>query len=102
MFANGSAEQMASMLTNLLGSVSPGVAQAVGLGASHGAEVTTDQADQVSPEAVQQLVQHAEKHDPSIVDRLSAVYAEHPTLVKTLGTAAMVIAMQKIAERYQS
>jgi len=31
---------------------------------------------------------------------MSALYAAHPTLVKTLGSAAMMIAMRKIAERH--
>jgi hypothetical protein len=35
-----------------------------------------------------------------VVDKMSAFYAQHPTLVKTLGSAAMVVAMRKIAERH--
>jgi len=31
---------------------------------------------------------------------MSGLYAAHPTLVKTLGTAAMMIALCKIAERH--
>ena len=33
---------------------------------------------------------------------MSSFYAQHPTLVKTLGTAAMMIAMRKIAEQHQA
>jgi hypothetical protein len=32
---------------------------------------------------------------------MSTLYAAHPTLVKTLGTAAMMIAMREIAQRHQ-
>lgn len=61
--------------------------------------VTPEQAGQVSPEAVQQVADEAQKQDPSIIDRISDFYAEHPTLVKTLGTAALTIALSKIANR---
>jgi hypothetical protein len=62
-------------------------------------EVTPEVAGQVPPEAVQQAVEQAQKEDPSIIDRISDFYAEHPTLVKTLGTAALTIALSKIASR---
>ena len=57
------------------------------------AEVTAEQASKVSPEIVKQLAEHAEKTDPSIVDRLSQIYSEHPGLIKTLGGAALTIAL---------
>ena len=57
-----------------------------------------EQAQNVSPELVQQMATHAEKADPSIVDRASAFYAQHPTLVKTLGAAALSIIMSKMAQ----
>ncbi len=43
----------------------------------------------------------AEKKDPSIIDHVSNFYAEHPTLVKTLGAAALGIALSQIAKRQQ-
>jgi hypothetical protein len=49
---------------------------------------------------VQALTEHAQKQDPSIIDRVSEIYAEHPTLIKTLGAAALTIAMRKIAEQH--
>jgi hypothetical protein len=56
----------------------------------------------VSPKDVQKLAQHVEKQDSSIVDKMSQLYAAHPTLVKTLGASAMAIAMRKIAEIRQN
>jgi hypothetical protein len=38
--------------------------------------------------------------NPSLIDRVSAVYAQHPTLIKSLGAAALVIAMKKIADQH--
>lgn len=103
LFSSGSADQKAAMLNALLSSVGPEqraqLASLIpGLGVATG--VTNDQAAAIPPSAVQSLAQHVEQHDSGIVDKMSALYAAHPTLVKTLGTAAMMIAMRKIAERH--
>lgn len=62
-------------------------------------EVTPEQAEQIPPEAVQEIAQQAQDNDPSIIDRVSDFYAEHPTLIKSLGAAALTIALAKIAQR---
>jgi hypothetical protein len=62
-------------------------------------EVTPEQAQQIPPDAVAQVATQAEQHDPSIIDHISNFYSEHPTLVKSLGTAALTIALAKIAQR---
>jgi hypothetical protein len=54
---------------------------------------------EVSPQQVQDLANRAEQHSPGIFDRLGEFYAQHPQLVKTLGSAAITIALAKIAER---
>jgi hypothetical protein len=110
LFSQSNGEQKAGMLSHLLASVPPGAVQSlVGTGAAGGAlagllqsgsaNVTPEQAQQVSPEAVQQLAASAEKHDPSIVDTASQFYAQHSTLVKTLGGMAMTLALAHIAEK---
>jgi hypothetical protein len=103
LFAAGSSDQKMAMINTLLSSVSPEQrAQLAGLIPRLGgsASMTDAQAATVSPAAVQTLAQHVEQHDAGIVDKMSSLYAAHPTLVKTLGSAAMVIAMRKIAERH--
>ena len=109
LFSQSSGEQKAGILNQLLASVGPGVlAQLAGgatptrLPGSAGQQITPDQAQAVSPEVVQQLATHAEKSDPSIVDKASAFYAQHSTLVKTLGGAALAIALAKVAERQRA
>ena len=103
LFASGSGDQKMAMLNTLLASI-PAEKRAQlsslipGLGAS--ATVTDAQAAAVSPAALQTIAQHVEQHDAGIVERMSALYAAHPTLVKTLGSVAMMIAMRKIAERH--
>ncbi|HEX8890603.1 MAG TPA: hypothetical protein VF779_15730 [Pyrinomonadaceae bacterium] len=61
-------------------------------------EVTPEQAQQIPPETVEQIAAQAQQHDPSIIDRVSDFYAAHPTLVKTLGTAALTIMLSRIAK----
>ena len=105
LFSQSSGDQKAGMLNQLLASAGPGVlSQLAGGGALAGLlaggakQLTPEQAAQVSPEAVQQLAAHAEKADPSIVDTASAFYAQHSTLIKTLGGTALTVALAKIAE----
>src|SRR5260370_20148711 len=66
----------------------------------HISSAPASQAQQIPPVVVQQLADHAEKTNPSIVDSLSNSYAQHTTLVKTLGGGAVTIALAKIAERH--
>ncbi len=64
-------------------------------------EVTPEQAEQIPAGAIEEIAAQAEKEDPSVIDRVSQFYAEHPTLVKTLGAAALTIAVSQIAKRQQ-
>lgn len=108
LFSQSDGEQKAGLLNHLIGSLGPnalsqiagGGALASLLGGSR--TITPEQAQNVSPELVQQMATHAEKAEPSIVDRASAFYARHPTLVKTLGATALSIAMSKIAQRHRA
>jgi hypothetical protein len=103
LFASGSADQKLAMLNTLVSSISPEQrAQLSQLipGLASGAPITPGQAAAVPPDAVQTIARHAETHNPNIVERMSDVYAAHPTLVKTLGSAAMMIAMRTIAQRH--
>jgi len=105
LFNNSSAEQKAGILNQLVASVGPGVLSQIAgsalstrLSGTESRQITPDQAQQVPPELVQQLATHAEKSDPTIVNKASALYAQHPTLVKTLGGAALTVALAKVAE----
>ncbi len=105
LFNNSSGEQKAGVVNQLLSSVNPsalaqifggaGLASLVG----SGAKLSPDQAQKVSPQVVEQLANHAQKADPSIVDSVSSFYAQHSALVKTLGGTALTVALAKIAER---
>jgi hypothetical protein len=106
LFSNSTGEQKAGLLNQLVGAAGPEVlAQIPGGGAlasllnSGTTQLTPEQAQQITPEAVQQLASHAEKVNPSIVDTASSFYAQHPTLVKTIGGAALSVVMAKIAQQ---
>jgi hypothetical protein len=53
------------------------------------APVSPEQAAQISPTELSAIAAQTEQQNDSIVDRLSRFYAQHPTLVKTLGVVAM-------------
>ena len=107
LFGNSNGNQRASLLNTLLSSgAGAGILQqltktaGISLPTGGGApQVTAEEASRISPEMVQQAAAHAEQHDPSIVDRVSAIYAQHPTLINTLGTVAMSMAMSHLANR---
>jgi len=106
LFNNSTGGQKAGMINHLLSSVSPGTLTQVlsgaglaGLIGSGTPQLTPEQAQKLSPEAVQQLATHAQNANPSIVETVSNFYAQHTTLVKTLGGAALTIALAKVAER---
>ena len=106
LFSQSSPQQRAGILNQILGSLgSGGLTQILGsLGGAAAAlpsgttAVTPQQAQQISPQTVQVLAQNAAKTDPSIVDAAAGFYAEHPTLVKTLGAGALAILMSKISQ----
>jgi hypothetical protein len=110
LFAGGNGQQQAGMLNTLLASVGPGViskfagsapnAPLAALLQSDQTSVTPEQAASVNPADVEALTNHVQNQDPSIIDRVSAVYAQHPTFIKSLGAAALVIGMKKIADQH--
>jgi hypothetical protein len=105
LFAAGSSDQKAAMLSTLLSSISPAQASQLSSlipGLTGATTPTGAQAAAVPPSAVETIAKQVEQHDSGIVEKMSTLYAAHPTLVRTLGSAAMMIAMRKIAERHQN
>ena len=121
LFANSGGQQRAGILNTLIRAAGPaviahilsrnvgGAQQQQGGGGGLGGlidmlrgggqpQITPEVAKQIPPEAVQEIAQQAQQKDPSIIDRVSDFYAEHPTLIKTLGGAALAIALAKVAE----
>jgi hypothetical protein len=102
LFSNASPDQKAGMLNALLGSVPPELQATLRPmipGAAAAAPISRTHAENVSPDAVTQIAEKVERHNPGAIDLMSDFYARHPALVKTLGSAAMMIAMRKMADR---
>ena len=112
LFANGNGDQKSTMINSLLATAGPALlAQLGGSGAGGGlasllggggTSVTPEQAANISPQAVQELAAKVHQTDPSIVDKLGEAYSAHPDLFKTLGAAAMSIAVAKVAEKHNA
>ena len=104
LFANSDGQQRAGILSHLLNAAGPGAAGGLlgGLLGQGSSQITPEQAQQVSPEAVHDLAQHAEKNNPSILDTASSFYAQHPTLVKSLGTVALASVMSHMSRNNRS
>jgi hypothetical protein len=111
MFGRSNPQQQAGVLNQLLRSIGPGVLSALGGGilgrmsapANAGVpQLTPEQASQLTPEQVQEIATRAEQHDPTVLDRIGGFYAQHPQLVKTLGSAALAIALAGVANRMRS
>ena len=110
LFRQSNGQQRASILNTLISALGPTVISQIlsrsgggsGLAGILGGgqqQVTPELAEQIPPEAVERVAQEAEQKDPSVVDMISNVYAQHPTLIKTLGGAALTVALAKIAQR---
>jgi hypothetical protein len=114
LFRNSPTEQRATILNSLLGSLGPAVLSQVlsrhgggaaglgglltGAGQTH---VRPEHTQQISPDAVADLAAEAEKKDPSVIDRISDFYADQPQLVKTLGAAALGVALMQIGRKHK-
>lgn len=113
LFGQSSGSQKASILNTLLATVGPsllsgamsrqsgggGLGNLAGLLGGGQQQITPEQAENIPPQAVEEIAREAEQKDPNIVDRVSDFYAEHPTLVKGLGAAALAIAMSGMAKQ---
>ena len=104
LFTHSDPNQRAGLLNRLLESAGPGILAALpGLGGLSSllgqGRVTPEQASQVSPDQVQQIAEHAQQQNPSIVDQASSFYAQHPDVVKAVGGLALTIALQHMLKR---
>jgi hypothetical protein len=109
LFSNSDPVQRAAVLNTLVNAIPAeqrgALMSALGLPASAASSaapptITPQQAQQASPDVVQQAAGAAAAQNPSIMGQFGNFYAQHPTLVKSLGSLAMIIAMRKIARNY--
>jgi hypothetical protein len=109
LFGRSNPDQKAGLLNQILATLGPNAGSLLrqaglgGLAASApGAgpvQVTPQQAEQVSPQDVQVLAQQAEHKNPTIVDQAANFYAQHPTLVKSIGAGALALLLSRMSRR---
>jgi len=106
LFGQSDPNQRAGLLNTLIGSVGPqalsggGLSGLAGLLGGGQGQVTPQQANQVPPQAVQQLAANAAGQNPGVVDAVSNFYAQHPTLVKTLGAGALAMLLSHMGQQH--
>ena len=104
LFGNSNSTQQAGMLNQIVAALGPAAASALAGGLlgkmmSGGSQISPAQASQLSPQQVNDIVADAHQTNPGIADALGNFYSQHSGLIKTLGGAALVIAMAKMKER---
>ncbi len=108
LFGRSNPVQRVRVINQLLHSIGPGVLAALGGGKLGGTSVpsnagrpqlTPEQAAQLTPDEVQEIAKRAQETDPGVLDKIGSFYAQHPQLVKTLGGAALAIALAGVANR---
>jgi hypothetical protein len=106
LFDKSTSEQKAGFVNHLLGVLGPaGVANALhaaGIGGGPrglepGGSLTPQQAERISPETMRVMAQQAAAKDPSVIDKAANFYAQHPTLVKSIGVGALALLMRRIS-----
>lgn len=101
LFGQSSNEQKAGFLNHLMSSVGPQMLQSGALGTLLGgaSQVTPDQAAQVDAGDVQQMAEHAQQHNPSVVEAAGSFYAQHPALVQGLGAASLAFIASHLTKK---
>ena len=108
LFGQSNPAQKAGLLNEIMQALGPAATASAGggilgrilgnAGASSGTAISPAQATQVSQSDLSTLATSAQQQDESIVDRLGNFYAQHPTLVKTLGVAALGAVMSHMSQ----
>ena len=86
MFAQATPEQKQALLAQLHSMLGPAASAPLGSGSD------------VAPAALESALSQARASSPTIIDKVSDFYAQHPGLIKTLGGAALTIALAKMAD----
>ncbi len=107
LFGQSTAQQKASVLNALIGSLGPSAVSLIL--AKAGAEnnlgplmegqtqVPPAFAEQVPPHAIHHVAEMAQQKDRDVVQRISEIYAEHPKPLRALGAGVLAVIMGKMA-----
>jgi hypothetical protein len=104
LFGQSNGSQQAGMLNQLMAALGPGVMAGLAGGVVGNvmkpgqSQITPSQASSLSPEDVQAVVNHASEVHPGVADQLGEFYAQHRSLINTLGGVAATVAMMKMKD----
>ncbi|AXK72186.1 hypothetical protein DWG18_07750 [Lysobacter sp. TY2-98] len=91
LFGHANEQQKSGILGALLGGLG---------GASHPvvqqAGIDPNAPARATPQQVEQIAQQAQQQNPGIVGQMSQFYAQHPTLVKSLGGMALAVMLGRM------
>ena len=102
LFGRSSSEQRAGLLNQILVALGSGGVSALAGGVLGHVlrpgqiHVTPDAAARVTPEQAKEIAAHAQQQRPDVVEEVSRFYAQHAGLIKTLGGAALAVALVHI------
>jgi hypothetical protein len=98
MYGQSNPQQRAGILGTLLHGVGPEILSRFGLptfASGTPGQVSADKAQQISPEDVKHIANHAQQQNPGIVQQVGEFYSQHPQLVQALGAGVAIWAMQR-------
>ena len=104
LFGQSNSGQQAGMLNQLINALGPTVMAGLAGGVlgkvmSPGqTQITPEQASQLTPKEVEAVVNHADEVNPGVADQLGNFYAQHKSLINTLGGIAATVAMMKMKD----
>ena len=107
LFARSNSAQQAGLLNQLLQAAGPAVLAAAGgalakLLQPGATQVSEAQASSLRPDQVREIAAAAEAQSPNVMDQLGRFYADHPTLIKTIGGAALVVVLAQMKRRLEN
>jgi hypothetical protein len=104
LFAQSNGNQQAGMLNQLINALGPAISGGLAGGVlgrlmnPGQTQITPEQASQLTPQQVQDVVNHANDVHPGVADQLGAFYAQHRGLINILGGIAATVAMTKMKD----
>ena len=104
LFSRSNSTQQAGLLNQILQAAGPAVMAAAGgaltkLLQPGTNQITAAQASSLRPEQVRDIAAAAQQNSPSVMDQVGRFYADHPTLIKTIGGAALTIVLAQMKRR---
>ena len=108
MFGQSDGQQQAGMLNAIIKSLGPAATAALAGGVlntimdARDKQVSPEQAAQLTPQQVEEVVNQAQASNPGVVDQLADFYANNKGLVNTIGGIAASVMLMKLKDHLTS